>query len=287
VKRRYIDPTTDFGFKRIFGQHSSPESMEILKAFLFDLLSLPHPIKNLTFMPTEQIPQLVTERISIFDVYCIDEMGNQFIVEMQRNRKSFFKERTLYYSTFPITNQVRKGYAEGSPFKLLPIYVTSILNFTIGIAHPKYIHRYQIMDTETCEVFTNTLNFIFVELPKFQKTPEQLETGTDRWLYLLRHMHDLYDIPEPLRDNPYQLTFRLAEESILSEAEWHLYHGSLKTAYDEMEMYNTGLNEGLQQGEKQGKREVAQKLLEKGLLPADIADLTGLSLEDITALAAL
>lgn len=92
---KYIDPRTDFGFKRLFGQE---DSKEILKQFLFDVLNLPYPIEELTYIPLEQLPKSATDRRGIYDVYCIDRMGNRFIVEMQQGDQANVKERALYYT---------------------------------------------------------------------------------------------------------------------------------------------------------------------------------------------
>jgi predicted transposase/invertase (TIGR01784 family) len=261
------------------------------------------------------VPDVATERTGIYDVYCTDTEGNHFLVEMQRNRQIYFKERALYYATFPITQQVRKGERE-HPFKLLPIYVTSVLSFRMDNG-PDYLQRVQLVNTRTGKVFYNNLTFVFIELPRFTKTLEQLETGTDRWLYLLRHMPELSEIPERLQADPYRLMFQLAEEAALSPSERMSYHGSLKQTLDERGWYHTGRQEGreeglqegqkkgreeglqegqkkgreegLQEGQKkgrekglqEGKREIARSLLAEGMPPPAVARITGLSLEDI------
>src|SRR3954468_14940507 len=103
---RYIDPKTDFGFKRLFGQE---DSKGILKQFLFDVLELPHPIQDLTYIPPEQLPASPEDRTGIYDVYCVDTVGQRFIVEMQRGWQVYIKDRVLYYATFPIIQQAQKG----------------------------------------------------------------------------------------------------------------------------------------------------------------------------------
>ena len=103
---RYIDLRTDFGFKRLFGRE---DSKDILKQFLVDILALPYPIAELTYIPVEQLPASPAERRGIYDVYCIDTMGQRFIVEMQQVRQLHIKERALYYSTFAITYQAQRG----------------------------------------------------------------------------------------------------------------------------------------------------------------------------------
>jgi predicted transposase/invertase (TIGR01784 family) len=288
---RYIDPTTDYGFKRLFGRRNSPESKEILKHFLFEVLALPHPIADLTYLPTEQIPDSTEERAGIYDVYCTDTAGQHFLVEMQRNRRSYFKERALYYATFPITQQVQRG-EEGPPFKLLPIYVTSILSFRMD-EEPGFLRRIQLVNTATGQVFYRGLMFVFIELPKFTRSLPELTTGTEKWVYLLSHLPTLEAIPAELADEPYTLAFRAAEEAALSREEWMLYQASLKQSRDERSLYYTGLEEGrmegleagIERGHKEGleagqtlkSRETARTMLADGMDRALVARYTGLS----------
>lgn len=280
---RYIDPTTDYGFKRLFGRRNNPESKEILKHFLFEVLALPHPIADLTYLPTEQIPDSTEERAGIYDVYCTDTAGQHFLVEMQRNRRSYFKERALYYATFPITQQVQRG-EEGPPFKLLPIYVTSILSFRMD-EEPDFLRRIQLVNTATGQVFYRGLMFVFIELPKFTRSLPELTSGTEKWVYLLSHLPTLAAIPAELADEPYTLAFRAAEEAALSREEWMLYQASLKQSRDERSLYYTGLEEGrmegLEEGVKYGQtrqsRETARTMLADGMDRALVARYTGLS----------
>ena len=150
---RYIDPTTDFGFKRLFGRE---ESKDILKGFLFDILQLPHPITEIQYIPMEQLPDSPAERIGIYDIYCTDETGHRFIVEMQRSSMRYFKERALFYTTFPIIQQVEKGTTYD--FSLLPVYCVSILRYKMD-EEPPPLRRIQLMNTETCQVFYEGLTF--------------------------------------------------------------------------------------------------------------------------------
>jgi len=134
---RYIDPKTDFGFKRLFAQE---DSKDILKQFLFDVLKLDHPIQELTYIPNEQLPKGADERIGVYDVYCTDLLGQRFVVEMQRGYQTFIRDRVLYYSTFPIVHQAKKGTTWS--FELVPIYCIAILNFAIDV-EKEYLRRVQ------------------------------------------------------------------------------------------------------------------------------------------------
>lgn len=106
IKDRYINPFTDFGFKKIFG---SEVNKELLIAFLNTLLP-PEAgtVADLSFLPNEQVGRSEYDRRAIFDLYCENEKGEKFIVEMQRAKQNYFKDRSVFYATFPIQQQFRQ-----------------------------------------------------------------------------------------------------------------------------------------------------------------------------------
>lgn len=159
---RYIDPRTDFGFKRLFG---CEDSKDILKQFLFDILELPHPITELTYIPQEQLPALPQERRGVYDVYCVDSVGRRFIVEMQRELLTNIKERALYYSTFAITYQAQCEL--DWQFALLPVNCVIVLEFALD-EDERCLRRIQLMDSLEKTVFYDKLTFVYIELSKFK-----------------------------------------------------------------------------------------------------------------------
>ncbi|MET3047314.1 Rpn family recombination-promoting nuclease/putative transposase, partial [Flavobacterium covae] len=106
MKAKYINPFTDFGFKKIFGEEASKN---LLIDFLNTLLPEHDQIKELSFKNTEQLGITDLDRKAIYDIYCQNEKGEKFIVELQKAKQNFFKERTIYYATFPIREQAEKG----------------------------------------------------------------------------------------------------------------------------------------------------------------------------------
>jgi predicted transposase/invertase (TIGR01784 family) len=284
---RFIDPTTDFGFKRLFGQE---DSKQILKAFLEAVLDLPRPIAELTYMPAEQLPTAPEERAGIYDVYCVDSEGQRFIVEMQRARQLHFKERSLYYVTFPIVQQVQRGKTP-SPFWLLPIYCIGVLNFPID-DDPRHMRHIQLRDSETGDLFYNKLTFVYIELPKFGGALEQGLSPADQWVYMLRHMPALMDIPAELDHEPFTSAFDIAKYAALSPAEQMVYERSLQRTLDERgialaarkEGREEGREEGRQEGMMQAKIEVARAMLAQGIDRATVAQVTGLSVEELAGL---
>src|SRR3989339_1777886 len=98
----YVNPFTDFGFKKLFGEEVNKD---LLIDFLNNLLLGEQQIKDLTYLKNEHLSSSDTERKAIFDLYCENERGEKFIVELQKAKQNFFKDRSVYYSTFPIQEQ--------------------------------------------------------------------------------------------------------------------------------------------------------------------------------------
>ncbi|MFV0345492.1 MAG: Rpn family recombination-promoting nuclease/putative transposase, partial [Bacteroidales bacterium] len=116
LKDRYINPLTDFGFKKLFG---TEVNKDLLIDFLNQLLPEYHRIKDLTYRQNEHLPHTEVDRKAVFDIYCESESGEKFIVEMQKAKQNFFKDRSVFYATFPIQEQAHKGEWN---FKLAAVY---------------------------------------------------------------------------------------------------------------------------------------------------------------------
>lgn len=119
----YIHPFTDYGFKKLFGEEGSKP---LLLSFLNDLLALESPIVSLSFLNAERLPAYAAARKAVYDLYCEDAKGQKFVVELQKIRQDFFKDRTVYYSTFPIQEQAQRGEWN---FELNAVYCVGILGF--------------------------------------------------------------------------------------------------------------------------------------------------------------
>lgn len=207
----YTDPTTDPGFRQLFGH---AESKEVLKGFVSDILELPQPVQEISFIPDEQmqLPDWPVEREGIYDMHCTDTDGNRFIVELQRNPSPSFKEHALFYAMFTIIQQIEKGTFYD--FSLLPVYCISVLCSASSDDDndSDYIQRVRLADVEGGKVFYEGLTFVFVELSKFSLTLDQVTTSIEKWLYLLKHMPELDDIPPPLNGAPFSLAFNRMEQ---------------------------------------------------------------------------
>ncbi|TVQ54145.1 MAG: Rpn family recombination-promoting nuclease/putative transposase [Spirulina sp. DLM2.Bin59] len=285
-QEKYINPFTDYGFKKLFGEEPNKD---LLLDFLNELLRQEQgEITQLTYIKNEQIGTGELDRKAIFDLYCENERGEKFIVELQKSKQNFFKDRTLYYATFPIRDQVQRGPWD---YQLKAVYAIALLDFIFDEdqgEQEKYRYDVKLTDIETCKVFYDKLTFIYLEMPKFNKTLEQLETRFDKWLYVLRNLPNIETIPEVLQEAIFTKLFEVAEIARFTPQQVKFYEDSLKYYRDLQNSLDTarqeGIEEGIQQGIQQGVRQVAIQGIEQGLADEVLVQLTGLTLAEIAEL---
>jgi len=272
IKAKYINPYTDFGFKRLFGVEANKD---LLIDFLNQMLPAKHQINSLVFKNTENIPELSEDRKAIFDIHCESITGKRFIVEMQKAKIKYFKDRAVYYVTFPIIEQAGKGDWN---FKLNPIYYITLLDFYYEPHNkkkkqiPKFRRDVMLID-QYGKVFYNKLRFTFMQMPAFDKKEDQLETHYDKWCYFLKHLEEFNDIPTILNEPVFQQAFKTAEIANLSKDEYKKYLDSLD-AYREIK----GVTENaMEEGRNLEKNETAIKGIKAGLPNETIKMLTDLS----------
>ena len=249
---RYINPYTDFGFKYLFGTEPNKDiTLELVNA----LLQGKEVIKSLTLLPTEQLGDTKDDRRSVFDIYCENEQGDKIIIEMQKADQQWFKDRSVYYSSFPIRQQGEKGQWR---FGLKAVYTIGILDFVFDEDKDDqeyYHHVVKLMDVEKKTVFYDKLTYIYLEMPKFQKTEDELVTMTDKWLYALKHLPDLLERPKALQDRIFKKFFDVAEIAALSKEEYAKYWESEKVYYDNDGAIRTAEAKGLAKGRAEGLAE--------------------------------
>ncbi|PIE83871.1 MAG: hypothetical protein CSA07_05110 [Bacteroidia bacterium] len=262
----YINPFTDFGFKRLFGQE---ENKDLLMSFLNELLRGQQVIERLTYLKTEHLGGTQFDRRAIFDLYCENERGEKFIVELQRARQEFFKDRSVFYSTFPIQEEAQPNDWD---FRLRPVYTIAILDFVFDNdtgGPDKYRYDVQLMETELKEVFYRKLTYIYLLMPKFNKKLEELETGFEKWLYALKHLYRLAERPGRLSEAVFEKFFQQAHIAEFTKAERAAYHHCLKAQNDWRNIMNTaradGFREGVQEGIEQGMEQGLQQGMEQGI----------------------
>ena len=276
----FINPYTDFGFKKLFGEE---KNKHLLISFLNDLLGSQEQIVDLTFKNTENLPDGGASRKAIFDVYCTNDKGEHFIVEMQKAKQNYFKDRAVFYSTFPIHPQAKKGDWD---FQLKAVYCGGILDFVFSEdeAAPDVINIVELKDHYD-RVFYKKLKFVFVEMPKFDKSLEQLKNHCDRWLYFIKNLANLEDIPELFKDDVIYQGFETARIATLDNKDRQRYETSLKEYRDLYSVMKTAREEGIEKGREDNKEETAINLIRMDVLSnQQIADAVGLSVEQVKQL---
>ena len=275
TEERYISLLTDFGFKRIFG---TKPNKDLLIDFLNSLFNGEQVVKDVTFLNSEHVGDVHTDRKAIFDVYCENEKGEKFIVEMQNAYQTYFKDRSLYYATFPIREQAQKG--EGWNYKLKHVYVVALLNYDMSdpaFSDDTINHDIGLLDKQTHRVFNDKLTFKYVEISKFNKRIEELKTNYDKWLFVLQNLSRLDRQPEYLQTAVFNRLFAEAEIAKFTRAELREYEDSLKAYRD----IKNSLDSAKQEGKKDKAIEIAKNLLEMGMSIDNIMKATGLSQEEI------
>jgi predicted transposase/invertase (TIGR01784 family) len=274
MKAKYVNPFTDFGFKKIFGEEASKP---LLIDFLNALLPQIDKIVDLTFKNNEQIGQTDLDRKAIYDIYCENDKGEKFIVELQKAKQNYFKERTIYYSTFPIREQAEKGEWN---YNLKAVYCIGILDFTFDDyetepERSEVVHIIKLKNQHG-KTFYDKLTFIYLEMPNFNQKETELETRLDKWLYFIKHLEDFQTIPTIIADEVFSQAFEKAELAKFGQAELANYENSLKIYRDLKGVIDTAFSEG--------KSEVAKIMKSEGEPIEKIIKYTGLTKEEIERL---
>lgn len=279
MKAKYINPFTDFGFKKIFGEEASKE---LLIDFLNALIPQANKIIDLKFKNTEHLGLREADRYAIFDIYCENESNEKFIVELQKAKQNYFRERTIYYSTFPIREQAEKGQ----------------WNYNLSAVEPEkseVVHTIKLKNQHG-KTFYDKLTYIYVEMPNFNKLEENLSSRLDKWLFFIKNLEDFQSIPSIFSDEIFAKAFEKAELAKFGQEEMDKYESSLKVYRDLYSVIDSafiegrsegkieGLEEGRQAGLQEGKYNIAKLLKDNGVQIELIIQTTGLTREEIELL---
>ncbi len=273
MKSRYINPFTDFGFKKLFGEDAS-------KPMLIDFLTSLLPESNiidLSFKDKEKQGKTDDERKAIYDIYCDTNRGEKIIVELQKAKQNYFKDRTIFYSTFPIQEQAERGDWD---YELKAVYCVGILDFKFddyknSSEENEVVHSVQLKDQNN-KVFYEELKFVYLEMPHFNTNENELKTRLDKWLYFIKHLEDFQDIPTVFKDEIFTQAFKKAEIANYTEQERNNYEQSLKTYRDLKNVIDTAIDNNTLQ--------IAKQLKTNGVSIEIISTSTGLTKEDIDKL---
>ena len=276
VKEKYINPFTDFGFKKLFG---TEPNKDLLIDFLNEVvLPKQRKISDLTYNKNEYLGGTEFDRKAIFDLYCIGSNNERFIVEMQKAKQNYFKDRSVFYASFPIQEQAKRGNWD---FNLSEVFTVGVLDFVFSDDKADSInkevrHEVQLKD-QKCQVFYDKLTFIYLEMPNFTKTEEELETAYDKWLYVLKNLPNLTNRPHKLQEKIFERLFETAEIAKFSPQEKEQYEDSLKVYRDLKNVIDTSYDDG----KNDGIKSIAVNMLNEGMSIDLISKMTGLSEEEI------
>ena len=292
-EERYINPCTDFGFKKLFG---TPMNKDLLISFLNALLGdEKQEIEDVQYLNSEHLGDGYGDRRAVFDVYCLAKDGSRFIVEMQKREQEYFKDRTLFYSTYAIREQAPK--LKNWDYRLDDVYIVAVLDFEFPgeeYSPDSYRHVVKLKDVEDNHVFYKKLTFVFLELPKFKGADRDLASMSmfEKWMFVMNNLTRLLEKPKALQDRIFDRLFEQAEIAKYSPKERMEYVFSRKNYWD----YNNtltfshkkGVKEGLEQGLRQGviqeKTETVRRLQTMGLTIEQIAKGTDLAIGEVRAI---
>ena len=273
---KYINPFTDFGFKKLFGTELNKD---LLIAFLNDVI-LPESkkIQDLTYKSAEFMGQTESDRKAIFDLYCVSASGERFIVEMQKAKQNYFKDRSVYYASFPIQEQALK---KDWNYKLNEVYTVGILDFVFDSSKQnKEVRHIVKLKDQNCQIFYDKLTFIYLEMPNFTKSENELETNYDKWLFALKNLPDLENRPVKLKERIFQRLFEAAEIAKYNPEEKIKYEQSIKVYRDLKNSIDTAFDDGIIEGKIEGKIEGIIRSLQSGLLSIEqVAQIFQVSIE--------
>ena len=284
VPGRYIDPLVDFAFKKIFG---SEPNKDLLIAFLNEVFRGRKHIVDLVYNKNEHPGDLHDEGAAIFDLLCTGESGEQFIIEVQRGRQGYFKERALFYSSRLISGQAPKGKRSDWAYNLTEVYLIALLeDFTLEVSPANtYLHDICLCNRDTGEIFYHKLGYTYIELVKFVKADTELDTDLDKWLYILKNISRMDKIPVYLRKPIFEKLFNIAEYTNLTKEEKTMYDSSLKYKWDNKNVLDYAMKEGMEKGMEKGRHDealtIAREMKKDGLPLAQISKFTKLSFEEI------
>ena len=271
----YLDPRVDIVFKKLFGNQAKAELAISLLNSVLDFTG-DQEIQAVTFADPHNVPHTDWLKASIVNVRCTDKRGRHFIIELQVAPETDYFERCQYYTALALSRQLNKS---ANYWELEPVIFVAFLDFRF-FSDERYLRSHHIMDKETHEIALTYSRFVFVELPKFLKTIDEVETIADKWLYFLKHASELDAIPKKMQ-TPTEMhaAFDTVNQTALSRKELTAYDAKVMRDRHARSLLATA--ESI--GEGRAKRELAQKLLQH--MPVEqVAEITGLTVKELKKL---
>jgi predicted transposase/invertase (TIGR01784 family) len=268
---KFVDVKNDVAFRKIFGNENRKE---VLISFLNAILLLQEnqKIVDVDILTPYQLPDLRGGKVTIVDVKAKDQNNKTYIVEMQVADVHGFDKRVLYYASKSYTAQIERG---NQYERLNPIYFIGILDFEVT-KNKSYISRHKIIDIETNENYIKDIEFNFIELPKFKKEQNELNTIIDQWIYFIKNAESLDVIPSNLKDQGLKFAYEDASKYNWTKLELEAYDYALMREQDDRGRLLNAI--------KKEKVEFAKKLIEDHQPTEKIVAYTGLTVEQVEEL---
>ena len=284
IMAKFINPFTDIGFKRIFGQEISKP---LIIDFLNSLLLGEERITNITFLDKEQPALFEDDRSLIYDIYCQTEKGENIIVEMQNKSQPYFKNRSIYYVCEAIARQGERG--TDWKYNIDAVYLVAFLNFCPMDFDKKFRSDIGLADKGNNKLFSDKMRMTFMQLPLFTKEADECDTDFDKWIYVLKNMETLTRLPWAAKSSVFKRLEQIADVASLSRQERMKYDVGLRKYRDTLSVLEgakqdglaEGRAEGRAEGEKKAKEKIASNLLALGVPIETIMQASGLSEEEI------
>jgi predicted transposase/invertase (TIGR01784 family) len=227
----YIDLLSDFGFKRIFG---SEPNKALLIAFLNEIFRGKKQIIDLVYNQNEYPGADRDQGTIIFDLLCTTDKGERILIEVQKSKQENFFQRALFYGSRLISSQIPVGKRQEWGYRFTGVYVIAILDSFIlpQALSAHYLHHICLRDRDGGNFVYDDFGLLFIELLKFDKQEQELETDLEKWLYVLKHISTLDKLPLVLCKSVFERLFDIAAYVNLSEKEKTMYDISLKHQWD-------------------------------------------------------
>ena len=278
---KFLDPCVDVAFKKIFG---SEEHKGVTIAFLNSILEYTGKaeITDVQFLNTEQKRILRDKKDNILDILCTDQNNKKYLVEIQVEGVKGFGKRIVFYGAKTYALQLGKA----KPYRSLePVVAVSILDFILFPNKKDYKSIHLLLDKKTYEHDLQELSFAFVELPKFKKQAHEIITNEDKWIYFLKEISQQDHIPDALNEKEFIEACNAANKMTWTDEELNDYDDALVRATDLEGSIEIASEKGRIEGKIEGKIEeknmTALMMLKKGFDLSIIADITGLSIDQI------
>lgn len=287
-KFKYADLLNDEVFKLVFGRESTKDVMiEFLNQVILD-----RKILDLEFIDKEMHPIERDAKGTVYDMFCKTDDGSRIIVEVQRRKQPFYPERALYYSTFQIQRQVEAG---AEYYDFLPVYVVSILDFVMGDDPQSNVVRtaYRLYEDNSHKLLTDRVTFIFIELPKFKKTVEELDGNILEGMYFcFKNMPELESRPEVLDHHVFTKIFDVTELYNMDQETRDKVLDNMTTERDLKNQMIYAREEGREEGRVEGREEgreegialAIKNMADSGLDAEQIAEIMKMPVADVQAM---